>query len=152
MTDEKSPDVDDIKIRLGDEIPFEDDTETLKAEQEQVDVVDELRDLGRQFGETITTAWNSEERKQFESEVREGIGTFFGEVDKAFQGLKSSSTGQRAQEGAEKVKDSVDASDAADTAKSSLAQALRWFGNDMSKLADQFTPPEKAPPEDETTE
>ena len=55
MTEEKKPDVDEIKIRLGDEIPFEDETETLKAEQEQVDVVDEMRNLGQQFGRFCKT-------------------------------------------------------------------------------------------------
>jgi len=58
MTDEQSPEMDDVKIRLSkDDIPVEDET-VYKSEEEQADVVDEFRNLGRQFGETVRAAWN----------------------------------------------------------------------------------------------
>ena len=66
MTEEQPSDMEDIKIRLGDEIPVEEDIDALKAEQGQTDVVGEFKDMGRQFGETLRSAWYSEERVRFE--------------------------------------------------------------------------------------
>ena len=56
MSEEQSPEMEDIKIRLGDDIPVEEDVEALKAEQESADVVGEFKNLGKQFGETLRTA------------------------------------------------------------------------------------------------
>jgi hypothetical protein len=152
MSDEQTPDVEDIKIRLGDDIPVEEDPAAFKAEEESVDVVDELRNVGRQFGETLSTAWNSEERRQFESEVREGVSTFTHEVDKTFREFSKSDAAEKAKSEAEGMKSKIDSSDMSDSARTSFAKSLQWFSQELSKLADQFTPPEKAPPEDETTE
>ena len=65
MTKKKSTAAEDIEIKVGDEIPFEDET-TYKAQSEEADIVGDLRNLGQQFAETMRTAWNSEERKEFE--------------------------------------------------------------------------------------
>ena len=90
MSDEKSPEMEDIKIRLGDEIPVEEDVEALKAEQSETDLVEEFKKLGHQFGTTLRNAWYSEERIRFESEVREGVESFADEVNKAFGEVKES--------------------------------------------------------------
>jgi signal recognition particle GTPase len=145
MTDEQVPDVDDVKIRLSkDDIPVDDETE-YKSEEESADVVDELRNLGRQFGETMRTAWNSEERRHFENEIREGVQTFAEEVDKALKDVRSSEPAQRARSEAADLKDKAASADIGQKTQSSLAQGLRWFSNELGKLADSFTTQEKGP-------
>jgi len=145
MTDEQYPDVDDVKIRLSkDEIPVDDETE-YKSEEPSTEVVDELRKLGRQFGETISTAWNSEERRRFESEIREGVQTFAQEVDKAFKDISSSEPAQKAKSEASEFKDKAASGDIGQKTQSSLAKGLRWFSDELDKLADSFTPTEKGP-------
>ncbi len=149
MTDDQTPDVEDIKIRLGDEIPVEDET-TYKSQTEESDVVDELRNLGQQFANTLRSAWYSEERKQFEQEMREGVQTFANEVDKAVKDITASETAQKAKAEAEDFKSKADVSDVAEKTRSGLAYGLRRFSEELSKLADSFTPVEKQPPaEDE---
>jgi hypothetical protein len=151
MTDEQYPDVDDVKIRLSkDEIPVDDETE-YKAEEETPDVVDELRNLGRQFGETMRTAWNSDERRKFEVEIREGVQTFAHEVDKAFKDVASSDPAQRAKSEATEFKDKASSADIGQKTQSSVAKGLRWFSDELSKVADSFNQPEKGP-EDIATE
>ena len=111
MTDEQVPDVEDVKIRLSkDEIPVEDETE-YKAEEATPEIVEELRNLGRQFGETVRTAWNSAERRKFEQEVREGVQTFAKEVDKAFKEVKDSDAAERAKTEAAEFKDKAAAAE-----------------------------------------
>ena len=145
MTDEQTPDVDDIKIRLSkDEIPVDDET-VYKSEEETPDVADELGNLGRQFGETMRAAWNSDERRKFETELREGIHTFAQEIDKAFKDVASSEPAQKARSEAAELKDKAVTGDVGQKTRDSLARSLRWFSEELGKVADSFTAPEKGP-------
>jgi hypothetical protein len=145
MTDEQVPDVEDVKVRLSkDEIPVEDETE-FKAEEASPDIVEELRNLGRQFGETVRTAWSSEERRNFEQEVKKGVQTFAQEVDKAFKEAKDSKPVHKAKSGAADFKDKAASAEIGKKTQTGLAKGLRWFSDELAKLADNFTPVEKAP-------
>ena len=148
MAQEKQPEQEDVEIKLGDEIPFEDES-TYKAEQGQTDVVDELRNLGQQFGETIRAAWYSEERRQFESEMREGVQTFTGEVGKAIDEILASDPAQKAKSEAADFKNKAESGDLAQKTRSSLSQGLKRFSEELAKMADSFTPSEKEPPAEE---
>ena len=148
MAKEKQPEQEDIDIKLGDEIPFEDES-SYKAEEAQPDVVDELRNLGQQFGETIRSAWNSEERRQFENEMREGVQTFTGEIGKAFDEILASDPAKKAKSEAADLKDKAGSGDLAEKTRSSLSLGLRRFSEELAKMADSFTPGEKEPPQED---
>jgi hypothetical protein len=153
MSDEQTPTVEEIKARLSDEaveyveIPVDEDMaepETLK-EGEQPDIVVELRNLGRQFANTLQSAWNSQERLKFEDEVREGMKTFADEMDKAFQEIKKSQVTQKAKDEAAAFKSKVETGEVGQKTKSGLSQGLNWLSEELAKLANQFTPMEKSP-------
>jgi hypothetical protein len=157
MNDEQTPSVEEIKARLGkdkdmpeyEEIPVDEepiDTESLK-DGEQPDFVAELSKLGRQFADTLQTAWNSQERQKFESEVREGMQSFANEVDKAFREIKKSPVTQKAKEEASTIKSKVETGEVGQKTKSGLTQGLSWLSEELGKLANQFTPTEKSPEE-----
>jgi hypothetical protein len=148
MAKEKQPEQEDIDIKLGDEIPFEDES-SYKAEKAQPDVVDELRDLGQQFGETIRSAWNSEEKREFENEMREGVKTFTGEIGKAFDEILASDPAKKAKSEAADFKNKAESGDLAQKTRSSLSLGLRRFSEELAKMADSFTPGEKQPPPEE---
>jgi len=152
MSDEQIPDVEDIKSRLGDEIPVDEEPFEWKAATEETDVVDELQNLGRQLGETLRSAWNSEERNQFESELREGVNSFVNEVDNAFSDLRESQAGQKAQEDTSKMRSDIGSAELSEKARSSIASGLHWLSSGLGNLADQFTPVEKAPDEPSSSE
>lgn len=144
MSDEKEP----MKI----DIPVEEDEQPAKATSDaagdaadQVDVVDELRNIGRQLAETLQTAWNSAERQKFESEVREGVRSFGDEVDKAIRQIRSGGAGQKLREEAAELREQVDTGELQRRAREGMTQGLRWLGEELSKLAEQFTPKEKGP-------
>jgi soluble cytochrome b562 len=151
MTKKKSSAAEDIEIKIGDEIPFEDET-AYKAQSEEPDVVADLRDLGQQFAATLRTAWNSEERKQFEQEMREGMQTFAGEIDKAFKEVKASEPAKKVKAEAEDFKAKADSGDVVQKTRSSLSQGLRWFSEEIARVADSFTPIEKEPPAVDVTD
>ncbi|MCI0395654.1 MAG: hypothetical protein L0332_27130 [Chloroflexi bacterium] len=147
MSDEEVPSVEEIKSRLGDEIPVEEEpTEASKANKGESEVAAELRNLGRQFAETLRTAWNSQERQKFESEVREGVKSFADEVDKVIRELRESPAAQKAKEEATTLKTKVEAAEVGQKARTGLVQGLNWLSEELGKLANQFTPPEKEPP------
>lgn len=145
MSDEQTP-----ETKQQAEIPVE-EVDELKAEEkrraENVDVAAELRSLGRQFAETIQTAWQSEERRRVESEIREGVRSFADEVDKVINEAKSTSTAEKVKTEATEIKQRVESTDFSARTREGIVQGLHWLSEELNKLADQFTPPEKAPKE-----
>ncbi|MGB3714599.1 MAG: hypothetical protein WA996_09240 [Candidatus Promineifilaceae bacterium] len=145
MTEEYSPDDDILKIKMGDDIPVEEEPLVTKKSKEKPDLVNELSNLGRQLGETISNAWNSEERQRFEREVKEGVQSFAQEVDKAFQEVRESPAAQKAKGEASGLKNRVSEADLGQKTQSSIGQGLRWMSVELGNLAEQFAPREKQP-------
>ena len=148
MAEEQKSDKDEIKIRLGDDIPFEDET-VYKSQQEDPDIAGDFRDLGQQFADTLRSAWFSEERQQFESEMREGLHSFASEVEKAVKEIVASEPAQKAKAEAEEIKTKAGEGDIAQKTRSGLSQGLRRFSEELAKWSNSFTPVEKEPPAEE---
>jgi hypothetical protein len=152
MSDNEVPDVDEIKARLAEEIPVEDEEYAAKADTtggQDTDVSAELRNLGRQLAETFKTAWASEERKKVEGEIRQGVKTFVDEMDKAIREVRQSSAAQKVKAEAAEIKSKAEAGELSQKTKANMAQGLRWLSEELEKLANQFTPTEKQPPSEE---
>ncbi len=148
------PNVDKLKAeeRLKVEIPVEDEEATKADVQEEVDVTAELRNLGRQFVNTLNSAWNSEERQRFETEVREGMHSFASEIDKAIEEVRSAEATEKVKTEASQVAEKVQASEVGQKALSGLASGLQWLSVELDSLATKFGTPEKSVSEDEAAE
>ncbi|HEX6385425.1 MAG TPA: hypothetical protein VF177_12200 [Anaerolineae bacterium] len=145
---EETPSVEEIKERLKvEEITVEE--EVTKEEAQRMDVAAELKALGRQFAETLETAWHSEERQRVEAQVREGMKSFADEVDKVIREIRTSPVAGRVKEEATEVKGRVESGDLGRKTRSGIVQGLRWLSEELDKLAEQFTPGEKSPAEEE---
>lgn len=154
MNETETPSVEEIKDRLKIEVeeveataaetPASGDAETA-AKAAAVDIVDELKNLGRQVAETLRTAWESEERQKMETEVREGIKSFADEVDKVIREARASEPAKKVREEATELKAKVEEADLAKKARTSLVQGLSWLSDELGKLAEQFAPKEKQP-------
>ncbi len=142
MTEETTPSVEEIKARLKVEVPVEEE-EVTKAEAQNPDLADELRDFGKQFADTIRTAWNSAERQRLETELRDGMRSFADEVDKAIQEIKKSPAADRVKTEATQVRKKVQTSDVGNKARTGVAQGLQVLSEQLAKLAERFTPVEK---------
>ena len=84
------PIVDQLKEdeRLKIDIPVEEDaTGGAKTAHAHTDLMDEFKRLGRQFGDTLQSAFNSEEARRMETELRAGMKTFADEVERVFRCL-----------------------------------------------------------------
>lgn len=147
MSDEQTPDVDDLKAEeraKSERIVIEEDE---VKEKPKVDIAAEFQKLGRQFAETLQTAWDSEERKRVEKEVREGMQSFVNEVDQVIREVKTSETTEKIKGEAEELKTRVESTDIGARARQGIVQGLRWLSEGLGELANQFTPPEKTDPE-----
>lgn len=145
MQEDTGRSVDELKAeeQASYEIPIEEDV-AQKADP-AADITASLRDFGRQFGDTIQAAWNSQERREFEEEVREGVEQFAAEVRKAFREIKESGAAQKVREEADEAKDRVERADLAQKARAGLVEGLERLSQELGKLADQFSPAEKPP-------
>ena len=146
MSDDKTPDVEEIKERL--EIPVEE--EPVKAETGSAvgtDIVAELKNLGRQFAETIETAWQGEERQRIETQVREGVKSFVDEVDNVIREARESDAVGKIKAEAVDIKERVETGDFTRKARSGIVQGLGWLSEELSKLAEQLAPKAKSPKE-----
>ena len=146
MSEEQTPDIEEIKERI--EIPVdEDDIEGLKAEEKSngPDIMDEFKNLGRQFAVAIESMWNSEERVRVETEIREGVHSFVEEVDKVIREAKDSETFDKMKNDAAEAKANFEGSDLGEKTRVGVVQGLTWLSEEFGKLAEQFTAPEKAP-------
>lgn len=151
MTEETTPSVEEIKARLKVEVPVEEE-EVTKAEAQNPDVAEELREFGKQFADTIRSAWNSAERQRLETELRDGMRSFADEVDKAIQEIRKSPAAERVKTEAVNVREKVEASDVGHKARSGVASGLQVLSEQLAKLAERFTPAEKPVAEEETAE
>ena len=147
MSEEKNLDIEEIKARI--EIPVEEDElGQLKADEKAgkgPDMVAEFQTLGRTFAEAFESAWNSEERKRVEREMRDGVQSFAREVDKVIRDARTSPTGERVLSEAGDVANKFETSEFGQRALEGIAQGLAWMSVEMGKLAEQFAPPEKSP-------
>lgn len=141
------PSVTQIKERLKIEVP--DEPQPIKVEEEpakpELNMANELRDLGKQVADTLRTAWNSQERHRVEAEIREGVKSFADELEKMIREAKESPAAGKIKEEAIQVKTKFESSDVGNKTKSSVVNGLRWLSEELGKLADQFTPNEKSP-------
>ena len=151
MTEETTPSVEEIKARLKVEVPVEEE-EVTKAEAQNPDVAEELREFGKQFADTIRSAWNSAERQRLETELRDGMRSFADEVDKAIKEIRKSPAAERVKTEAINVREKVESSDVGNKARSGVASGLQVLSEQLAKLAERFTPAEKPVPEEETAE
>ena len=129
-------------------IDVEDLDEAVKAEGGQTDIADELRNLGRQFAETVQSAWNSDERQRLEKDFREGFKNFSEEVNKVFSEIKSSPAAQKVREEAVKV----DSTEVAQKTKSAVSSGLQWLSRELSELSEKLNQEEPPAEKSETQE
>lgn len=153
MNEEQNPTVDELKAdekEKVERIVIEEDELDPENGKQHYDVAAEFRHLGQQLGETLQSAWESDERKRIEQEVREGVHSFVTEIDKVLQDVRTSETTSKLREDAAGAKAKVDESELGQKAREGIVEGLRWLSEGLNELAVKFTPPEK--PADESAE
>ncbi len=137
--------VEEIKTRLKVEVPgeeeviIEEEVVVVEVETESSPIVDELSNMGRRVADSLKNGWNSEERVKLESEFREGVRSFANEVDKVIRDIKSSASTERVRTEMSNTNLNAEGEEIAQKARSGFAKGLRWFSDELGKLADNIT-------------
>lgn len=142
------PNIDQLKDeeRIKIDIPVE---EEAAAKAGQTDIAEEFKRVGRQFATALESAFNSEEAKRVETELRAGMKSFADEVERAFREAKDSPAASRMKEEASGVRERVETGDMGRKVQEGMVSGLRWLSTELEKLANQFTPaqPQEPPAE-----
>jgi hypothetical protein len=146
MTEKQNPSVEDLKAdekEKVERIVIEEEDLDPKDGKQGPDVAAEFQKLGYQLGETLQSAWESEERKRIETEVREGVHSFVAEIDKVLQGIKANEVTNKLKEDAVGAKFKVEESELGQKTRDGIVEGLRWLSVGLNELAVKFTTPEK---------
>lgn len=113
-----------------------------KAGNLESDLWTELNRLGNSFVEVVKVAWNSDQRRQLEQDIRTGLNSLAVNLEAGFK--KVSETHQakefvnRAEDVASNVGEKVRNSDVARDLGEGLVQGLRALGEQLDKFAEEL--------------
>lgn len=111
------------------------------------DVARELQELGRNLANILKDAWDSEERRRLQEEIRAGMSDLSSTVDKAVSEFHSSPTGQRMKEDIRDFRERVRAGEVDQKIRNEILTALKRVNEELEK-ATKKTPPPPPPPTD----
>lgn len=113
------------------------DGESAKREAEKLsgELFDELTLLGNRFVEVVQAAWNSDERKRIEADLKKGLNTLAENVEEGFQKVsenqKTQQTIDKADRVAEDVGNKIRGNEAVNDIARSLTKGLHALANTL---------------------
>jgi len=104
------------------------------------DVAEELRNLAKNLKETLSTAWESEERKKLQGEIETGLADVVKTLSQAASDFKKSPAGQQLKKDAEDIHQRIRSGELESKARSELLNALRLANIELEKLRSKQKP------------
>jgi uncharacterized protein YukE len=120
-----------------------------KTKPAKGEIKEELKQLGRQLHSTAKAAWESEERRQFESEIVSGLSALASEIEKALDDFAESPQSQTVKARAHEVKQKARSGELGTEGRETLLKALRQMNAELERLQHSWTPSKKAHEEKE---
>ena len=102
------------------------------------ELVDELTKLGQRFIDVVEVAWNSEERKRAQEDLRTGLVSLAHSLEDGVKRVSSTKEAQNLVDAAEDVAEKVRTSKVAAEVSSALTQGLRALSEQLEKLAQEM--------------
>jgi uncharacterized membrane protein YccC len=99
------------------------------------ELVEELSKVGERFVELIRVAWNSEERKRIEGDLRSGLSTVASSLEDGIKQLAATREAQELKAAAEDMGEKVSTSKVVNELAANLRNGLAALGENLEKLA-----------------
>lgn len=116
-----------------------DQTDSGAAENFSDEFLRELTGIGKSFVEVVEAAWNSEERKNIEGELKEGLANVAANLESGYQRVSDSDKAQdllnRAEDAATNLGEQVRSSEAVMDLADGLIDGLRSLGTHLEQMA-----------------
>lgn len=109
-----------------------------RSQEAGKELIDELTRLGQKFVEVVEVAWNSEQRRQIEDDLRTGLVSVANTLEDGFKRVGNTKEAREAVDAAEDVAEKVRTSKIAAELSGALAQGLRALSEQMDKLAKEM--------------
>ena len=122
----------------SDDMKSKPDVENRQSQEAGKELVDELTRLGQKFVEVVEVAWNSEQRKKIEEDLRTGLVSVANTLEDGFKRVSSTKEAQEAVNAAEDVAEKVRTSKIAVELSDALAQGLRTLSEQMDRLSEEI--------------
>jgi uncharacterized phage infection (PIP) family protein YhgE len=120
------------QFQSGQSGPTGQSTQQAEAGQE---LIDELTQLADKFAKVVKTAWNSEQRKQVENDVRSGLSTMAASLEDGFKQVASSNEAKDLQTKATEVGEKVTSTKFFADLTGALTTGLRTLSDQLDKVA-----------------
>ena len=101
-------------------------------------IKEEFQSMAQNLRAVIQSAWESEERKQVQQDLTEGLDELNRQMSDLLTSLRESEAGQKVLQGIDQVGESVRSGEIAEKTQESLAAALRKVNQELSKAADKM--------------
>lgn len=113
---------------------------------ERSEILNELRDLGRNLSSLLQSAWESDERKKLQQEIENGLT----EMRSGLKNAADGPTGQAIKADLEGLHQRMRTGEMEEKLRSELVSALRTANDSIKKAAERKTaPPPPTPPTDQ---
>lgn len=118
--------------------PHDENAEQSAAKKSSQVLVDELTRLGHKFAEVVEVAWNSEQRKKIEEDLRAGLERLADSMETGIKRAGESKEAQELRNAAEDVAEKVRSSKVAADLGDALSQGLRSLSEQLDKLSEEI--------------
>ena len=108
-------------------------------------ILDELTTFGHKLAAAVQQAWESDQRKEIEGEIREGLRKAGERLDEVAEDLRGSDVTKDFKTRAGKVVDVVEESKLTHDVRRGLLAGLRRLNDELTELLDRDQAPEEAP-------
>ena len=105
------------------------------GQQPGQELLDELTQLADKFATVVRTAWNSEQRKQIETDVKSGLSTMATSIEEGFKQVASSTEAKDLQTKATEVGEKVSSSKFFADLTGALTVGLRGLSDQLDKVS-----------------
>lgn len=106
------------------------------------DLADEFRNLGENLKTFFQTAWESEERKKFQQEIKDGMEELGNSLSQAASEFKESPTGQQLKSDIEDLHARVRSGEVENKFRTELLSVLRTINTELEKAFSPKPPPD----------
>ena len=116
------------------------EVQEIKPEETQGELGTEMEALARQLGATLRAAWYSQERRDIQAEIEVGLRDMSASLAQAAQEIGATPAAQRAKTHAATYREKAREGELGRKVQTDLAAALRTVREELSKLAQGWTP------------
>jgi hypothetical protein len=99
------------------------------------DIADELRMLGKNLKDALKSAWESDERKKLEDEIRTGLADLGVTLNEAASDFKQGQTGQQLKEDINDFRRRARSGEVSTKVHDELINALRMANSELTKMS-----------------